>query len=69
MPGIKPYTPDLEAWRDHFKNIKQDAKFHLLKPRQKTVSEEKPVEYKLVAPTQQTVERAKVLTKKRKKAF
>ena len=68
MP-IVPYTPDLEAWKEHFKHSDNDKKVQPLKPLKKVHQEDSPVQVKLVSPTAQTVERAKALVKKRKKAF
>ena len=69
MP-IKPYVPDLEAWRHHFKNQEYGKKYHVVKPVKKvSKEEEKEVKVAFVAPTEQTVKRAKALTKKRKIEF
>ena len=68
MPLV-PYQPDLEAWKEHFKRSESDKKVTSLKPTKKTEVEESKVEVKLVAPTEQTVQRAKALVKKRKKTF
>ena len=69
MP-IKPYVPDLEAWRHHFKNQEYGKKFHVVKPVKKFAKEEeKDIKVDFVAPTEQTVKRAKVLAKKKKTEF
>ena len=63
MPLV-PYKPDLEAWTEHFKRTESDKnvvplKSSLKKP--EAVAEQ--VKVTVVSPTEQTVERAKVLVK------
>lgn len=68
MP-IVPYTPDLEAWKEHFKRSDSDKKVLPLKPLKKPAQGESQVQVQVISPTEQTVQRAKALIKKKKKAF
>lgn len=67
--SLVPYTPDLEAWKEHFKHNESDKKVQPLKSYRKISREVAAVEVKNVSPTAQTVERAKALVKKRKTKF
>ena len=67
MPLV-PYTPDSEAWIEHYKYSDSDKNVQPLKPREKIVSMgDSKVELKIVSPTAQTVERAKALMEKKMK--
>ena len=68
MP-LQRLDPKPEAWKDHWKHQKFDKKFYPLKDKRSKEVQENAVEVNLVAPTEQTVIRAKALSKKRKAAF
>ena len=68
MP-LQRLDPKPEAWKDHWKNQKFGKKFYPLKEKHSGEGGDKSVKVNLVAPTEQTVIRAKALAKKRKTAF
>ena len=63
MPFAR-YEPDLEAWKEHFKNTESDKKIVPLKSSKKnTQTPIQHVQVKLVTPTEQAVKQAKELVK------
>lgn len=72
--SIRPYVPDIEAWRAHFRNrdnFKEDKDFYEVKPLSKSKessAKSSKVEVKMVTPMAQVVEQAKAqLTEEKKK--
>ena len=66
--SLVPYTPDLEAWKEHFKEG-SDEKVQPLKSCKEIERPNGEVKVNVISPTAQTVKRAKALVKKKKTAF
>jgi hypothetical protein len=60
-----PYVPDIEAWRNHFKNFipSRPKPFYTIKPTQNGDGNSIP-KIKMVTPTEQVVEQAKAALKR-----